>query len=109
MIKYNIQHQKGSILRENAAYVGERIETKVARITNNNEPISDGAPIIYMERKDGIVPDYDIRTDRFDIAIEAMDKVAKTKISKRAEAVKPKENNELSSNTQGTEPGKPAA
>ena len=46
---------------------GETIEAKVRRIMNNNEPISDQAPLIYTERKDGINPDYDIRSDRFDL------------------------------------------
>ena len=35
---------------------GEYIEEKVRRITENNEPIEDGAPIIYTERKDGVNP-----------------------------------------------------
>ena len=53
---------------------GETIEAKVRRIMNNNEPISDQAPLIYTERKDGINPDYDIRSDRFDYALDAMSK-----------------------------------
>ena len=35
---------------------GEYIEEKVRRITENGEPIEDGAPIIYTERKDGVNP-----------------------------------------------------
>ena len=56
---------------------------KVARILNNKEPIKDGAPIIYQDRKEGVRPDHNIRTDRFEIATEAMDKVNKNKIAKR--------------------------
>ena len=52
-------------------YEGETIEAKVNRIVNNGEPITDGTPIIYTERKDGVLPEYDIRTDRWDIAIDA--------------------------------------
>ncbi len=52
-------------------------------MVNNGEPISDGAPIIHTERKDGVLPAYDIRTDRFEIAIEAMDKVTGSKLAKR--------------------------
>ena len=33
---------------------GERIENKVRRITENNEPITDGAQIIYTNREDGV-------------------------------------------------------
>ena len=42
---------------------GESIENKVCRITENNEPITDGAPIIYTNREDGVLPAYNIRTD----------------------------------------------
>lgn len=64
-------------------FEGETIETKVNRIVNNGEPIKDGAPIIYTERKDGVLPEYDIRTDRWDVAIEAMDKVNMDRMAKR--------------------------
>lgn len=54
---------------------GEFIEQKVQRIVESGEPIEDSAPIIYTERKDGVLPAYDIRTDRFAIAQDAMEKV----------------------------------
>lgn len=67
----------------NDAYEGERIEQKMQRILSNKEPISDGAPIIYTERKDGVQPQYNIRTDRFELAVEAMDAVSKSNTAKR--------------------------
>ena len=70
------------------AYVAESIEHKVRRIVNNKEPIKDGAPLIYTERKDGVQPSYNIRTDRFEIAVEAMDKVTKTHQARREERAK---------------------
>lgn len=72
---------------------GEYLEEKVRRITETGEPIEDSAPIIYTERKDGVIPAYDIRTDKWDIALEAMmtvndnkskmiaNKIAKTNIA----------------------------
>ncbi len=69
---------------------GETIEQKIERITHNKEPIKDGAPLIYTERKEGVQPGYDIRTDRFEVAIEAMDKVSEVKRHKRAERLKGK-------------------
>ena len=72
----------GSIVRS-PRMEGEFIERKIERITANNEPISDGAEIIFQDRKDGVSPDYDVRTDRWEHAIEAMDVIAKTKIAKR--------------------------
>lgn len=64
---------------------GETIEVKMDRITTNKEPIKDGAPRIYTERKDGVIAAYNIRTDRFEIAAEAMDKVQASIQAKRDE------------------------
>lgn len=85
---------------------GERIETKVARIVENNEPITDGAPIIYTKREDGVLPAYDIRTDRWEVAQQAMEainqaNIAKSKsygqIKKEENALDSKEDNDISS------------
>ncbi len=65
-------------------YEGEPIENKVRRIVDEKEPIEDGAPLIYQERKDGVAPQFNIRTDRWDIAIAAMDKVSQAELSKFA-------------------------
>lgn len=61
---------------------GESIEIKVKRITENNEAIKDGAPIIYTNREDGVLPAYNIRTDRWEIAQEAMDAVNQANLAK---------------------------
>lgn len=61
---------------------GESIENKVRRITENNEPITDGAPIIYTNREDGVLPAYNIRTDRWEIAQAAMDAVNQANLAK---------------------------
>ena len=83
MYKQN-KFNKGT-LKGIKTYEGETIEQKINRITNNKEPIKDGAPLIYTERKNGVQAQYDIRTDRFEIAVEAMDKVSKTHRAKREE------------------------
>ena len=72
-------------LKVNKAYIGESIEEKVKRITTNKEPIKDGAPLIYTNRKDGVLPDYNIRTDRWEHAIDAMDKVTASYQAQREE------------------------
>jgi hypothetical protein len=85
----------GKISVNNSAE-GETIENKIRRIVNNKEPISDGAPIVFTERKEGVKPEYDIRTDRWDIAIEAMDKVAKSYKAKREAKIVELENKNVS-------------
>lgn len=62
---------------------GERIEDKVRRLMDEKSPINDGAPIIYTERKDGVLPAYDIRTDRWEIAQKAMEENMKAISAKR--------------------------
>lgn len=82
---------------------GETIEQKIERIVNNKEPIKDGAPLVYTERNKGILPEYNIRTDRFEIAIDAMDKVSKSIQARRENRQKEQENNGKTESTQGTD------
>lgn len=58
---------------------GERLECKIERMTENSEPIGETAPLIYTPRKDGVIAAYDVRTDKWDIALDAMSKVNKTR------------------------------
>lgn len=83
---------------------GETIEKKVERITTLKEPIKDGAPLIYTDRKEGVQAGYNIRTDRFEVAVEAMDKVTKTKVAQRESRMKVvgKEESTKSSQDDGT-------
>ncbi len=69
-------------------YEGESIEGKVARIVENNEPITDGAPIVYTKRSEGIKPEFDIRTDKWALAQEKMEKVNGAKRTKIQEKLK---------------------
>lgn len=80
---YNKKKATRTSFQINGSVKGETIEKKMRRILNSNEPISDGAPLIYTERKDGVLPEYDIRTDRFEIAVEGMDMVTKSLLAKR--------------------------
>lgn len=78
-------------LKINTQYFGESIEAKVRRLINNKEPINDATPLIYTERKDGVLPEYDVRTDRFEIALEAMDAASKSWVAKREDRLKAKD------------------
>lgn len=73
------------------SFEGEQIEEKIRRIVNNNEPITDGAPIIFTEKKDGVLPEYNIRTDRWDIALDAMNKIDMARKAKKETEVKPED------------------
>ena len=68
-------------LKSVETFEGETIEEKVERIVTNKEPISDSAPMIYTEKAMGVLPAYNTRTDRFDIAIEATSKIEMASLS----------------------------
>lgn len=77
MVRKNIVSFTSIVCNESTE--GELIEQKVFRMIENKEPITDGSEIAYSERKDGVIPGSDIRTDRFDAALDAMDKVRQLK------------------------------
>ena len=80
---YKVKPYTKTEFNVNKSVEGETIEQKIERVTTNKEPIKDGAPIIYTERKDGVLAGYNIRTDRFEVAVDAMDKVQKSKVAQR--------------------------
>lgn len=63
--------------------LGESIEEKLRKILANGEPIEDTASLAYTERKDGVLPQYDIRTDRQELALDAYDHYNASEIAKR--------------------------
>lgn len=63
---------------------GESIEEILRKKTATKEKVEEVNPPIYTPLADGIIPDYDIRADRFDVAIEAQDKFTASKIAKAA-------------------------
>ena len=82
MYKYNTN--KPTKIRVNNSIEGETIEMKVRRIVDNKEPITDGVPLIYGPKGE-IMAGHNIRTDRFEIAVEATDAISKSNIAKGSE------------------------
>lgn len=93
MIRKQIIEQTS--LEINEDYQGETLETKLKRVTKSGEPITDGAPIVYTERKDGVKPEYDIRADKWELAMDAMDVASKTEIAKRNAGIEEREKAKL--------------
>ena len=60
---------------------GETLTKKIQRIMDENEPLKDGAPLIYTPKQAGVRADCDIRTDKWDIAMKAMNRVNEYKLS----------------------------
>ncbi len=66
----------------NESVEGQSIEEKMRETTMNGQPIESAAPLLYTDKKDGVLPQYDIRTDRWDIALQTTDKITRTQIAK---------------------------
>jgi len=80
---YKIPKMQQSKIKSVEVFEGEPLEWKIKRMLTNNEPIGDSAPILYTERAQGVLPDYNIRTDRWEHAATAMDYITRSKIAKR--------------------------
>lgn len=97
-------------LRVDATYEAEGLEVKLRRMTETNEPLAGDIPIVYTKKTDGVLPAFDIRTDRFEIAREAMSKVQESEMAKEAqrmEVLKPVEKaQESSENENKVDPDK---
>lgn len=71
-------------IKKNDSYEAEPMEVKLRRATEEKKPIEAVAPMIYTEKSKGVIPEYDIRTDRFELAQAAMEKLNTVKFSEIA-------------------------
>ena len=80
------KNRKGCIEDPNFTYLAEPREVKLRKIiSGESSNMDDGVfPTIYTEKKDGVLPEYDIRTDRFEVALDAMDKINQSTASQIA-------------------------
>ena len=71
------RYRRGCINNPDLTYQAEPREVKLRKIINGEaNNMEDGVfPTIYTEKKDGVQPEFDIRTDRFEVAINAIDKI----------------------------------
>lgn len=60
---------------------GETLIKKCQRILDEGEPLTDGAPLIYTPKQAGVKPECNVRTDKWDIAMKAMDRVNTYKLT----------------------------
>lgn len=72
-------------------YEAKSLERTVSEMIETNEPISAPDAMIFTERKAGVLPEYDIRTDRFDIAIEKSTEVSNHHLKKRIAEIERRE------------------
>lgn len=85
-------------LIRNESYEGKPIEKQLREMKEGLVVEFQNKPEIYTARKDGVVPEYDIKTDKFDMMLAATDKLARARIAKQNEFDKA-ENKEGSAET----------
>lgn len=76
-----VQHPKSKI-QINNLYEAEPLEVKLRRKMKGGKVDEEEGDqktwtIAYTEKKDGVKPEYDIRTDRFEVARQAMETIEK--------------------------------
>lgn len=80
---YKVSIATRTSIKHNKGYEGETMEAKMRRIKNNKDPITESTPMIYTDRADGVIPEYDIRTDKFEVLIEAGEKAYEQQVANR--------------------------
>lgn len=82
------KNRKGCIDNPDLTYEAEPREVKLRKIISGEASnMEDGVfPTIYTEKRDGVLPEYDIRTDRFEVAIDAIDKINQSTVNQIAKS-----------------------
>lgn len=83
----NFRIERKCSIKVNNAYTAESLEQEMRVATAGNAPIEMISPQLYTERKDGVLAQYDIRTDRFEVAMNAMDAVSRSHTAKREQRI----------------------
>lgn len=103
---YRQQQPTKNKVKTNQSYVGDSLEIKILRMTQNKEPIKDGAPLSYSDRSQGVQPAYNIRTDRFEIALEATDSITKGRRARREKKFGEQANDNMKTEDKNSKPDK---
>ena len=74
------------------SYEGQSIEDRCKKLVETGEPIKDTSPLIYTPKDKGVMPQYDVRTDKWEIAQDAMDRVNRERIAKGQQPPSEREN-----------------
>lgn len=81
----NVSVKRRIMTPDRTTEIGETIESQLRKLQETNQPIDATAPIIFTARKDGVIPEYNIRSDKWDRALENMEQVAINRQEQRAE------------------------
>ncbi len=63
-------------IRCNEGFAGESLERMIEKNLTEGTPIETSVSLIYTEKKEGVLPEHDPRTDMWEVALNGMGKVA---------------------------------
>lgn len=96
---YKIPKQHRTTIEINQSVQGESIETRIERMLNNNDDVSEMKELIFTREEDGIMGAFNIRHDHWDEAYENASTMAEknseldsARLKKRQEAIKEEKN-----------------
>lgn len=95
-------YREKNLLSINESVEGRSLEQQLAALMQGEKMETKGKSLIYTERKDGVLPETNIRSDRMELAQEALDYVTRTEIAKRDEAPKKGTENSTGESIEGT-------
>lgn len=78
---YKTPHMHMGNIESNDSVEGDPIEIAIEKMIKNTGNVNKDektAPLLYQERKEGIKKAYDIRTDKWEVAVEAGQKIAES-------------------------------
>lgn len=82
MRKNVLMPTKGSLSVDNT-YEGKSIEQVIRERMTGSDIEVGGKVLLYSERKDGVLPNTNIRTDRWEVAQQAYDTLARSHVARR--------------------------
>lgn len=80
---YRTQKMQKGTIKHTESREGDSLETQIQRLMENKEMPDQSAPLIYTDRNKGVMAAYDIRTDKWDLALEGMDKIEQARNTER--------------------------
>lgn len=70
-------------LRVSKIQEGETMEHKMQRMMQQGADVNDVTELIFTERKEGVIPETDVRNEAWDVAVEATDAASRDHLTKR--------------------------
>lgn len=70
-------------VERNQSVQGEPMHIKIERMMTNGDKSDETVELIFTERNEGVLNGYNIRTDRFDIALDALSVAEKSTQARR--------------------------